>query len=407
MHAGPHMHAAAFLLTVGLSLAPAVPAPGAGPAGSVTRPMQLDHGRVFVDVEFVRPDGGARTARVWVDTGNQELLVGRDLARDLRLEHPDWPDSGSFTMVEATSPAPAMRFGTIALDHEGLVVRVRNGSAVLPGLPAEACLPARALRRLGVVFDYPARRLTLARPGALAPRGICVPCRVNRETGLPMITVALDGAEVPLGVDTGSAGTWLSDSLTSAWQARHPEAPRAVGAAGSANFFGFPFEPAGTLLLLQRLRIGGAGVDDVAALALDPGFFRWYSRKSAGPVAGFLGANVLTRFRLTLDFANGTSWWQGGAAPRVRDLDIVGLTLRPGGDGGYTVAGVVTKDGKPVVEDVRTGDHLLQVDSLGVSGASMGAVVGALRGRPGETRRLVLERDGEWLTVTAPVTRLP
>jgi hypothetical protein len=33
--------------------------------------------------------------------------------------------------------------------------------------------------------------------------------------------------------------------------------------------------------------------------------------------------------------------------------------------------------------------------------------VEALRGRPGETRRLVLERDGEWLTVPAPVTRLP
>ena len=328
------MHAAAFLLTVGLSLAPAGPVPGAGPAGSVTRPMQLDHGRVIVDVEFVRADGGTRWARVWVDTGNQELLMGRDLARDLGLGHPDWPDSGAFTMVVATSPAPAMRFGTIALDHEGLVTRVRNGNAVLPGLPAEACLPARALRRLCAVFDYPASRLTLGRPGAFAPRGTRLPCRVNPETGLPMVTATLDGAEVPLGVDTGSAGTWLSDSLTGAWQARHPGSPRAVGAAGSANFFGFPFEPAGTLLSLTRIGIGGTGVDDVAALALDSGFFRWYSRKSAGPVAGFLGANVLNRFRLTVDFANGTSWWQGGATPgatgRRRRLHGGG-----GGDAGW------------------------------------------------------------------------
>jgi hypothetical protein len=398
---------AALLLGAGLSLAAAWAAPGMDAAGTVTRPMRLDHGRVFVDVEFVRADGGTRRARAWVDTGNQELLLGRDLACDLGLEHPAWPDSGDFTMVEATSPAPAMRLGSITLDSDGLVTRIRDGARVLPGLPAEACLPARALRRLCVVFDYPARRLTVARPGTLAPRGTAVPCRVNPGTGLFMITAELDGAEVLLGVDTGSAGTWLSDSLTDAWRSRHPEWPRAAGAAGSANFFGFPFEPAGALLCLPRVGIGGTRADDVAVLGLDAGLFRWYSRKSAGPLYGFLGANVLSRYRLAVDFANGMTWWQGGGAPRARDLDIVGLTLRPEGDGGCIVAGVLTRDGVPVVEGVRPGDRLLRVDGLDVAEATMGAVVGALRGRPGSSHRLVLQRGGERLTMPVAVTRLP
>jgi hypothetical protein len=369
--------------------------------------MVLDHGRVIVEVEFVRPDGGTRRARVWVDTGGEKLLMGRDLARDLGLAHPAWPDSGAISFVEATSPAPAMRFGTIALDSDGLVTRVRDGVRVFPGLPAEACLPARALRHLCAVFDYPGRRLTLAPPGALAPRGSAVPCRVHPETGLAMITAVLDGVELPLGLDTGAAGTWLSDSLTDAWQTRHPQWPRATGAAGSANFFGFPFEPQSALMCLPRVGIGGAHADEVGVLGLDAGFLRWYSSKSAAPLVGFLGADVLDRFRLTVDFANGMTWWQGGGASHPRDLDIVGLTLRPEGDGGYTVAGVVTRNGVPVVEGVQAGDRLLQVDSLGVAGATMGTVVGALRGRPGASHRLLLERDGARLTVTATVARLP
>ena len=110
----PHRPIVALLLAAWLVPAPAVPAPAKTTA--VTRPMQLDHGRIIVDVEFARPDGGTRWARTWVDTGSENLLVGRDLARDLGLEHPAWPDSGAFTLVDATSPAPAMRFGTVALD---------------------------------------------------------------------------------------------------------------------------------------------------------------------------------------------------------------------------------------------------------------------------------------------------
>jgi hypothetical protein len=403
----PDPRLVALLLAAALTLAtPARAAAARGPA-PVARPMTLDHGRVIVEMEFVRPDGGTRVARVWVDTGGENLLMGRDLARDLGIEHPAWPDSGAFTTVAATSPTPAVRFGAIALDTAGLVTRVRDGAVVLPGVPAEAGLPARTLRRLCAVFDYPARRLTLAAPGTLAPRGAALPCRVNPVTGLPMIVAALDGDAVPLGLDTGSAGTWLSDSLTQAWRLRHPDSPHAIGAAGSANFFGFPFEPAGTLLSLPRIGIGSAGAGDVAALALDPGFFRWYSRKSAAPLYGFLGANVLSRYRLTVDFANGMTWWQGGGASRPRDLDIVGLTLRPEGDSGYTVAGVVTRNGVPVVAGVRAGDRLLQVDSLGVAGATMGTVVGALRGRPGASHRLVLERDGQRLTLPVTVARLP
>ena len=51
------------------------------------------------------------------------------------------------------------------------------------------------------------------------------------------------------------------------------------------------------------MRIGTARrYRDVAVLGLPQGLFDWYSKKSAGAVVGFLGANVIARFRLEVDF---------------------------------------------------------------------------------------------------------
>ena len=54
---------------------------------------------------------------------------------------------------------------------------------------------------------------------------------------------------------------------------------------------------------LPSFQIGSVPVPgETAVLGLDPGLFEWYSRKSAAPVAGFLGGELLARFRLEVDF---------------------------------------------------------------------------------------------------------
>ena len=47
---------------------------------------------------------------------------------------------------------------------------------------------------------------------------------------------------------------------------------------------------------------------------------------------------------------------------------------------------------------------LLRIDALATAGASSSAVLGALHGRPGELRHLVLERDHSTLGIDARVT---
>jgi hypothetical protein len=380
-------------------------APGVEPP-SATVPFALDHNRMTLEVEFPHPAGGVRKARAWVDTGGTGLVMAEPLARDLGIEVPAFPAAGQ--SAASPSRAPVMRVGGVALDTEGMTVAVRAGRVALPGIQAECTIAPRCLRRLHVVFDYPARRLTLARPGTLKPSGTQIPCRVNPDTGLFMIETVVDGEKLALGVDNGSAGTWVSDTLTAAWLVRHADWPYATGAAGSTNFFGFPFETRGTLMRLPAVAIGAAArVPDVAALGLPQGLFDWYSTKSAGTVVGFLGADVIARFRLEVDFPGQMTWWRPGPAPARRDLDIVGLTLRPESDGSFAVAGVVSRNGRPMVEGVEPNDKLLRVDGLDVTNVPMGTVIDALRGAPGATRTLLLERAGRRITVQATVVRLP
>lgn len=385
--------AAAWLLAVANRAPGEVPPPvPPGVPASVTVPFSVDHGRMIVEVDLPRPDGTVRRAAAWVDTGGEGLALAEPLAREVG---------------GGDRPPSWLSLGGMPLEVAGVRARAGAGSRVLPGVPAEVHLPASALRRLHVVLDYPARRLTLARRGSLAPRGAAVPCRVHPVTGLFQVAAVLDGEAVPLAVDNGSSSTWVSKSLLEAWRTRHPGAPRATGAAGTTNFFGFPFEAGGTLARLPEIGVGPHRVRGVAVLGLDQEIFDWYSKKTAGPVVGFLGANVLRGFRLEVDFPGEMTYWEAGRPPEPDDLDTVGLTLRPEADGTYAVAGVVTRDGKPAVEGVEAGDRLLRVDGLEATGATMGAVAGALRGRPGEKRALLLERRGKRLEVEAKASRLP
>ncbi len=383
------------------------PAADSAARRSVTLPFTMDHNRMIVQVDFVRGDGTLRTARAWVDTGNPTLVLGEALARDLGFEAaPAEPGSAQPGPAWA-GRTPGLLVGGMALDTTGVKTRVQSGSRTMPGVPAEANLPSAVLRSLHVVFDYPRRQLTLARPGVARPHGVALPCRVNAETGLFQVDVSVDGAVFALGVDNGSSYTWVSNAVTSAWEARHPSRPRSRGAVGTANFFGFPFEADGTLMRLPDLRLGELRARNVGVLGLPSELFDWYSGKSAGPVAGFLGANVLKGFRLEVDYPNRMTYWEAGPPPAADDLDTVGLTLRPEPNGSFTVAGVAKRDGAPLVEGIQPGDGIVQVGPLTVAGATMGEVASALGGAPGSTRSIVFERGGTRWTMDARVLRFP
>ena len=377
---------------------------------SVTVPFILDHNRMLVDVEIQRADGTWRTARLWVDTGEPRFSMSEALARDLGV---DLSALGTNPIV----PPPAnVRIGGMPLDCSDIETVVGGAPAwMFNTMHNDGHLSSRILQRYQVVFDYPARLLTIAAPGTLEHRGVRAPAAINAKTGIVQIDAVIDGDSLSFALDMGASYSFVDSVVAARFVERHPNVPRMTGAVGCANMWGWwpPGEQNAPVARVSEITWGGvrlAGVGVVGVPAVAPGGPRlgaWYSRKTARPVNGFLGPNAFKAFRVEIDYALGAVYFEKGAGPdEMHDMDLVGLTLRPENDGSYSVLGVASKDGKPAVEGVEPGDKLIQIGDLETTGATMGTVVDALRGKPGDVRVLLLERGGKQLAIEAKVARL-
>jgi len=112
---------------------------------------------------------------------------------------------------------------------------------------------------------------------------------------------------------------------------------------------------------------------------------------------------VLKIFRLTLDYPNRRIYWLQQAPLDTHDLDQVGLTLARE-KAITTVAGIAQKNGADTASGIAVGDKLLKIDGHDTLAMTRGELLAALHGRPGEMRRLTLERDGKPFEIDAPVT---
>jgi hypothetical protein len=167
-------------------------------------------------------------------------------------------------------------------------------------------------------------------------------------------------------------------------------------------------ETAGVRVRIPEMELGSLHVQQVGALAIardvhGNDFMDWYSAKSAAPVIGWLGGNVLRQFRITIDYPNKMSYWEQEGVPDSEDLNYVGLTLLSRG-GDYYVAGIADRNDRPAVTGVQAGDKLVQIDALTTRRASPNAIFAAMHGEAGEVRSLVLERQGSRIQVQARVT---
>jgi hypothetical protein len=372
----------------------------------VTVPFVLDHNRMLVEAEIQRSDGTWRKAKLWVDTGNPDFFMSDTLARDLGI------DLSSATGNFETT-APVVRIGGLPLDFDGVKAQVMfQPFWLFSAMHNDANLPATVLRKYQVVFDYPNSQLAIAEPGAIPPRGIRIPAAVNPQTGIVQIDVTIDQGSLSFALDNGASYSFMSDDVLASLREKHPDWPHLTGSLGCANMWGWwPQDEQLTVARLPQIVTGPVSLTTVGMVGVPklapngPTLGAWYSQKAARPVVGFLGPNAFKNFRVEIDYANSAVYFEKGTESDAHDMDMVGLTLRPEANGFYTVIGVAKINEKNAVEGVEIGDILVRVGALEVNGATMGTVIDALRGKPGDTRTLVLERQGKSFTATATVMR--
>ena len=380
-----------------------------GPNGSAktsaTVALLVENNRPFIDLEFTRPDKSIRKARFWVDTGGGGFIMVEPLARDLGLKFGPVMSEGESQF--AATDSPVARIGSMPLNLEGARTMVAIGqSSMMPGVPAEGLLPGHVLMRYHVVFDYPAGKFTISKPGTVKPRGSSLPSPINQRSGFPRIEAKIGDQSYGFLLDTGASFTMVSQEMLDKWGAEHADWPRVKGAVGAANMGLGAIEADGTMMRVPRFEISSYQLTGAAVVSRPKGTFeRYMSQMMTAPIVGAIGGNILKTFRVEIDYANGTAFLERKAQADPHDLDVVGITVLPQRDGSYSVAGI-SEQNSQMFQSARRGDRLIQVESLKVTGAPIARVIDSLRGKPGETRLLVLERDGKQFEVRAPIIRV-
>jgi hypothetical protein len=153
---------------------------------------------------------------------------------------------------------------------------------------------------------------------------------------------------------------------------------------------------------LGNFVIGGAG-----SVSRPVGTYeKSMSNAMTAPIVGALGGNVLRQFRVEIDYAAGVTYFERSGKDDPDDLNLVGLILGEAPNRAVSVTAVSTAASQTVREQIRPGDLLRSVEGTPVAGLSLLQIVDRLRGKPGDEKKLELERDGKPFQVQAAVTRL-
>lgn len=244
-----------------------------------------------------------------------------------------------------------------------------------------------------------------------------MPVQVNEGTGPISAEATADGRRYPVVIDAGAGYTWWRGGVVRGWLADHPGWLRAGGAPGRSNqaMVDQAFEQDGTLVWVLTMMLGSLQLRDVGVLGSGPArggvigplighlFWEAWEKGAPGPVMGWLGGNVLSRYRLTIDCAHHATYWQEVAPPRTGELGGVGLSWVHTPTE-YRIGGIVRRTGVPDVARVAVGDRLIAADGRDAATMTRGTLLDALGGTPGQRHRLALDRDGRRFNLNLSVT---
>ena len=390
----------------GLGWAQEKAAPAAGPQ-SVTVPLIIDHNRIVINVDVRLPDGSAQRVRAWVDNGTVDLILSRRVATQLGL-------NVTCDEQECSSPAPPeITIGGMSVSLAGVkqakipLKPVSAAPVMAAGMNAEMNLPASVLRHYDVLIDFPDHKFSIGQPGSIRFRGPSGKVLINPENGLIQVPSKIENKKYNLGLDIGASISFLSLELFGALATAHADWPHMTGAVGSANMWGTDEETQWKVMRVDRVQYGPLFLTDVPLVEMSQSRMDFFQKRAALPTAGMIGADVLLNYRVGLDYAHSTVYFEVGRTYQFPDFDVVGLILRPEDDGRYTVLGVADIDGKASVPSgpggVQAGDHLVGVNDISVVGATMGQVWSMLGGTPGQERKLTVDRGGKLFAVSATV----
>jgi len=372
----------------------------------VTVPMSVEGNVPIVTLLFIRPDGGTRTARFLFDSGGGAIILDERLATDLGLkpEGPELSDDGQ--RYRAVKP-PAARIGGMTLDLSASKAFVHLGATSFTNRDAlEGMLPGKALEHYQVVLDYPRQLWSIGKSGTLAHRGERLLAPYLASSGHPRIEVSIGGATYGLLLDTGAAVTLLREDLLRGWSREHPDWPRGSGAVGPANMGGGTDDPHLLLLRIPALQVGSFTLSKVATVSRPDLTYSATSYETPAAIVGALGGNVLSQFRVEIDYPEQLLFLKPSGKIPANDFDTVGLVLDTNSAGELVVRAISSSASEETRHSVLPGDIILQIGNVHNARYTLTEAARALSGTVGERKQLRILRKGQPMTATVTVSRI-
>lgn len=295
-----------------------------------------------------------------------------------------------------TSPVSVRMPGTNAYTLQMPAIDL-SGIEPYLGRRVAGILGADLFQRFVVEIDYPRSRVRLHEPTGFQPTdaGELVPLRVmDRLPYVDAIMELPDGKRLSgtLVVDIGSGS---GVSFTGPFVSNENMMP-SMGPTLPGRSVGLGGESQSAIGRLRTVHIGDVPIDrPVAQLALDR------NGTAAGARAGAIGGDILSRFKVTLDYRRGALYLDPGeehgrpflAAAAGAGIVAEGEQLRQ-----YRVW-YVDVESAAAMAGLRADDVISSVNGTPASDFILPEIRGFLAGERGETVRLGILRDGNALAV--------
>jgi hypothetical protein len=353
---------------------------------STVVPFVLTENHVQLDVRL----NGKGPYHFIFDTGGSNVIdpaVAKEIGA-LGMGSAQGSGVGSGTESFSFANVAKLQVGDAVLTHQFFAVApTRMGFGVSTGRRVDGLIGWEVLARYVTTFDYANRLVVLSLPAAAAPPadGHVVPF-VFYSTQ-PQIACTIDGIPAECTIDTGARDTI---SFMTPFLAGHPQVVPAATTAVGINGFGLGGPALGKLGRVQEV-----GIDDLKLTNLVAD----YSTQTAGAltapfIAANIGGNLLRRFAVTFDYANGTMTLVPNAAFGEADAyERSGLFLIRRG---ATIVVADARPGTPAADaGVVKGDAIASVNGTPVSAMPLYAIRDLFAQAPGTVVTLgISSQDG-------------
>jgi predicted aspartyl protease len=273
------------------------------------------------------------------------------------------------------------------------------------GRKKDGLIGGNVLGRLVTQIDYDNHRITFHDPGSFAASGTgrVIPLTVEANTLFVNAKVVLEGAEGAIEglflLDTGVRMTFFNTPFTT----KHGLIRSARRTVENIAGFGIGGASWGVMGRVASIRIGDMTVERPTVQ---------FSTETKGVAAsggfdGVIGADILSRFHVTLDYQRREMILQQGESfSQPFEYDMSGLYLISGGEANdaFTVENVI-KDSPAARAGAAKGDLLVSVDDRPASSFTLETLKRFLR-QEGRSVTLRVNRAGQALDLSFRLERL-